>query len=212
MFVKESVSWILALFAIGTCLILCSVIFHWNKIFFLMSILFYFVGFFFMIFFRDPERISGNGIVSPADGKILDIQQNKDMTSVSVFMNIFDVHVNRSPLDGKVIDITRVDGSFIQAYKKNSEKNKKVIIEMLTEIGTIKIVQIAGFFARRIVTYLKRNEVIKKNQKIGLIRFGSRVDLLLPTDKIIIKVKIGDRVFAGVSTLCIIKIKQDLST
>ena len=212
MFVKESVSWILALFAIGTCLILCSVIFHLNKIFFLSSILFYFVGFFFMIFFRDPERISGNGIVSPADGKILDIQQNKDMTSISVFMNIFDVHVNRSPLDGKVIDITRVDGSFIQAYKKNSEKNKKVIIEMLTEIGTIKIVQIAGFFARRIVTYLKRNEVIKKNQKIGLIRFGSRVDLLLPTDKIIIKVKIGDRVFAGVSTLCIIKIKQDLST
>ncbi|MBA3043734.1 phosphatidylserine decarboxylase family protein, partial [archaeon] len=123
---------------------------------------------------------------------------------VSTFMNLHNVHVNRAPLDGKIISVEHVFGRHMPAYKKESELNEKVVIKMDTEIGTIRIVQIAGVFARRIVPYIRENDVVKKGQRVGIIRFGSRVDLYLPSH-VEIMVKKGENVLAGKTSIGSIK-------
>ena len=157
----------------------------------------------FSIFFRDPERIIGKGVVAPADGKIqwIDHTENDDIgeyTRISTFMNMYNVHVNRMPLDGVIKDLVHQSGSHIPAFKKESERNEQITITMDTAIGIVKICQIAGTFGRRIVSYVKEGETIKKGERIGIIKFGSRVDLYLPSKKIkSICVKIRDKVLAG---------------
>jgi phosphatidylserine decarboxylase len=117
-------------------------------------------------------------------------------------MNIYNVHVNRIPLDGTVKDIVHIHGIHLPAFKKESEKNERVITTIETKIGTIKIIQIAGTIARRIVPYIKKGDKLKKGEKIGIIRFGSRVDIFLPTNKIKkINIKVGDIVKAGETTI-----------
>jgi phosphatidylserine decarboxylase len=161
----------------------------------------------FLVFFRDPERNIGNGIVAPADGKIREISQFKDndlgeCTKISIFMNLHNVHVNRMPFDGIIKDVVHIEGAHLPAFKKESERNERVIITANTDIGLIKIIQIAGTLARRIVPYVKGGGEIKKGDKIGLIRLGSRVDIYLPTKKIKhITVKINDIVKAGADTI-----------
>ena len=162
---------------------------------------------FFMVFFRDPLRIIGGGIVAVADGVIREIIQEQDMhvgecTKISTFMNLNNVHVNRIPLDGTIIELCHLKGSHLPAFTKKSERNERVVIVLETRIGKIKIIQIAGTIARRIVPYIKQGDHVKKGDKLGLIRLGSRVDVYLPTKHIkSLSVTVKDKVCAGVDTL-----------
>jgi phosphatidylserine decarboxylase len=161
----------------------------------------------FLIFFRDPEREIGKGIVAVADGTIREIASDKDKnvgdcTMISTFMNIHNVHINRMPLDGIIEEINHHAGAHIPAFKKESDKNERVVLLIKTKIGKIKIIQIAGTLARRIVPYVKKGENIKKGEKIGLIRLGSRVDIYLPRKNIkSLSVKEKMKIRAGEDTI-----------
>lgn len=144
-----------------------------------------------LFFFRDPERIIGEGVVSPADGKIDYINDKR----IEIFMNIFDCHVNRSPVDGIIKKIVYKEGSKFPAFirHKKSERNE-IYIE--NEYGTFKVVQIAGFLARRIVCFVNEGQIVKKGEKIGMIIMGSRVVLEVPEGFKFVK-GIGEKVRAG---------------
>lgn len=150
-----------------------------------------------MLFFRDPERHpSGEGMISPADGKVAKINNRE----ISILMNIHNVHVNRAPLEGVVKRISYVKGSFKPVFSSSNENERNIII-LSTEHGDIRTTQLAGFITRRIVCYVKEGEKVDRGQRIGAIRFGSRVDVTVPPKlKIIIregsKVKAGDSVIA----------------
>lgn len=157
-------------------------------------------------FFRDPERMIGDDIVSPADGRILKISQVEDRdigrcVSISIFMSLFDVHVNRIPVDGKILKVVREKGAHHPAYTDKSYGNEKNTLIIHTDIGKIKVIQIAGLIARRIVCYVKEGDNLKKGERIGIIRFGSRVDLLLPENRVSVVVKEGEFVKAGADTI-----------
>jgi len=154
-----------------------------------LCLLFFLLFLFFLFFFRDPEREIGEGIVSPADGRVMESNEK-----ISIFMNLWDVHVNRSPLDGKIKKMEHFPGKHAPAFME--KENEHLVILLDTEVGMIKIVQIAGIFARRIVPYVKEGDVVKKGDKIGIVRFGSKVEVYLP-DKAKIIVKKGDEIKAG---------------
>ncbi|MBN1540335.1 MAG: phosphatidylserine decarboxylase [Candidatus Thermoplasmatota archaeon] len=157
------------------------------------------IGMVLVLFFRDPERTVGEGVVSPADGRILRVEEKgRGWWFVSIFMNIQDVHVNRSPWSGKVIDLTHHSGGFVPAFNKGSDRNERVVIRLRTDNGIWEITQIAGAVARRIIPYLFPGQELKKGERIGLIRFGSRVDMLfrMPAGMRII-VEPGQKVIAG---------------
>lgn len=175
-------------------------------ILFLMTI-FLVLFLFFLVFFRDPERSIGDGVVAVADGRIREIQMEHDPTCgqcmfISTFMNIYNIHVNRCPFDGVVKKVTYHPGSHLPAFTKESSRNERVTIILETVQGTIKIIQIAGTIARRIVPYVKEGDSLKKGDRIGLIRLGSRVDVFLP-EKMINKITIKPRqmVNAGEDTI-----------
>jgi len=160
--------------------------------------------FFVLFFFRDPERTipEGKGIVvSPADGKVIVIKDiyepmylKQDVTQISIFLSVFNVHVNRSPIGGSVEVVKYNPGKFhVASVDKASLDNEQT--SMLITAGKDKILvkQIAGLIARRIVCYARPGDTIKTGERYGLIRFGSRVDLFLPKTAEI-KVKLGDRV------------------
>jgi phosphatidylserine decarboxylase len=163
---------------------------------------------FFLIFFRDPERNIGEGIIAPADGQIRDIKQEKDQYLISTFMEVNNVHVNRMPIDGRIIQMSHFPGYHLRAWKKESDLNERVVITIETEIGNVKVVQLAGLIARRVYPYIKEGDTLKKGDRIGIIRLGSRVDVYLPVNKIKeIPIKIGDPVKAGEDTIAFIKEK-----
>jgi len=151
---------------------------------------------FFTTFFRDPERVAPrDGIVSPADGVVLSAGKK-----VSVFMRFRDVHVNRAPLPGVVKKIEYRKGGHRPAFSKDSGENERNDITIETEYGDVIVTQIAGILARRIVCYVKGGDAIARGQRIGMIRFGSRVDVTIP-DAFKVAVKKGDRVRAGESII-----------
>ena len=163
---------------------------------------------FVIAFFRDPERFTpkdANCVVSPADGKILftelvsdDSYLNGKAQRICIFMNVFNVHVNRNPFSGKVCDIIYTPGRFYSAdTDKSATHNERCATILETDTGKrIAFVQIAGLIARRIVTWLEVGDEVKKGERMGLIRFGSRVDVYLPPESII-DVKKGQKVRAG---------------
>lgn len=166
-----------------------------------------------MFFFRDPARenhVPDKGVLTPADGKILDIQQLKDgnnplgepAVKVSVFMSLFSVHVNRVPIGGKISEIIYNPGAFFSAnLNKASKQNENNRITLQTGDGRrVVFVQIAGLIARRIVCWIKEGDHVSIGQRFGLIRFGSRLDLYLPDDTRII-VKPFHKVKAGITIL-----------
>ena len=132
------------------------------------------------LFFRDPERSSesydATDVVSPADGRIFRVQNRK----LSIFMGIHNVHVNRSPFDGEVASIRYQKGGRVPAFCKDSNRNERNAITIRTRLGNIIVTQISGAVIRRIVCYVKQNEKVTRGQRIGMIRFGSRVDVTLP--------------------------------
>jgi phosphatidylserine decarboxylase len=177
------------------------------------------IGFMFTIFtlwfFRDPERNTpqdSNLIISSADGKVclideayppeeLPIEPQK-MKRICVFMNVFNVHVNRSPVQGNVDHIVYKEGKFLNAsLDKASDKNERSSLVLNTQNGKkIIVVQIAGLIARRILGFISLNHKLVQGERFGLIRFGSRVDIYMPIDAIL-KCKVGDKVTAGESVL-----------
>ena len=166
-------------------------------------------------FFRDPDRYSINDdtfLVSPADGLITDIsertgpielqQENTTYTKMSIFMNVFNCHVNRTPLSGTVKEITYKPGKFLNAsLDKASEENERNYYKInCSKSGEeIIIVQIAGLIARRIVCEVEEGQNLKQGDRIGMIRFGSRVDIYFKGKKVL--AKIGQNVIAGESLL-----------
>jgi phosphatidylserine decarboxylase len=171
------------------------------------SVVFFMKSCLLLLFFRDPDRTIGVGIVAVADGKIREILQMHDAdvgecTLISTFMNIQNVHVNRMPLDGTIKKITYHKGRHLPAFQKESERNERVVLLIRTDIGMIKIIQIAGTVARRIVPYVTQGKQVKKGEMIGLIRLGSRVDVYLPTTKIkAFTIQVNDKVKAGEDTI-----------
>ena len=165
-------------------------------------------------FFRDPERISindDNYLVSPADGLILDVSEisgpkelrleNKQFKKISIFMNVFDCHVNRSPCSGKISEILYKPGKFLNAsLDKASEDNERNYYNITNKNGeNIIVVQIAGLIARRIVCETSENEELNQGDRIGMIRFGSRVDIYFENYKPL--VKINQKTIAGETLL-----------
>jgi phosphatidylserine decarboxylase len=153
-------------------------------------------------FFRDPEREIGQGrVISPADGVVQSIMPWHDgRTRVAIFMSPLNVHVNRAPLAGTVTSVEHVPGGYVPAFDKESEYNERVVWRLDTELGELELVQIAGAVARRIVPYLTRGTKVEQGDRIGLIRFGSRVDVYLPQG-IEPAVEVGQRTAAGVTRL-----------
>lgn len=161
-----------------------------------------------LFFFRDPERNFANGpgvLVSPADGKVIDIRTGSghpflegEFTKVSIFLNVFDVHVNRIPSDGSIDYVKYNPGKFFAAFEdKASELNEQTEIGMTTSTGhKIMFKQIAGLIARRIVCRLKDGDKVTGGNRFGLIRFGSRTELFVPSGTAL-KIKVGDRVAGG---------------
>jgi phosphatidylserine decarboxylase len=163
-------------------------------------------------FFRDPERSGPRGervVIAPADGKVVLIQEVDEPSfmggrtkRVSIFMNVFNVHVNRYPVSGTVRHVKYNPGKFLNAaVEKSSLENEQMSVGLETSNGTRLLVrQIAGLIARRIVTYSKEGEQVEQAQRMGLIRFGSRVDVFLPLDATV-KVKLGEMTIAGSSEI-----------
>jgi phosphatidylserine decarboxylase len=202
-------SWILASFALTFLFIVASFFSTGLLLIFLgvVSVFFFLISCLLIVFFRDPERIIGPGVVAVADGKIREITTIHDTEvgeciQISTFMNIHNVHVNRMPLDGTIEEITHYKGAHLPAFKKESEKNERVVLLIHTDIGRIKIIQIAGTLARRIVPYISKGNAVKKGGKIGLIRLGSRVDLYLPTKRIKpLAIQVTNKIKAGEDTI-----------
>ena len=167
-------------------------------------------------FFRDPDRISiqdDNFLVSPADGLISNVSEvdgpaelsleNKKFTKISIFMNVFNCHVNRTPAAAKVEEILYKPGKFLNAsLDKSSEENERNYYRLKLKDGDeIIVVQIAGLIARRIVTEVHVNQSIEQGERIGMIRFGSRVDVYFNNRKLL--AKLGQNVVAGESLLAV---------
>ncbi|GHA76302.1 phosphatidylserine decarboxylase [Streptomyces termitum] len=153
-------------------------------------------------FFRDPEREIAQGrVISPADGVVQSIMPWKDgRTRVAIFMSPLNVHVNRAPLAGTVTSVEHVPGGFVPAFNKESENNERVVWHFDTELGDIEMVQIAGAVARRIVPYIPQGTKVEQGDRIGLIRFGSRVDIYLP-EGVEVAVEVGQTTTAGVTRI-----------
>ena len=165
-------------------------------------------------FFRDPDRVSiedENYLISPADGEVLQIletngpkelgHENKKYNKISIFMNVFDCHVNRTPCSGTVTEIFYKPGKFINAsLDKASEDNERNYYKIKNNLGEeIIVVQIAGLIARRIVTEVSKDQELKQGERIGMIRFGSRVDIFFENYKPL--VKINQKTIAGETLL-----------
>jgi phosphatidylserine decarboxylase len=155
---------------------------------------------FMLYFFRDPNRVAPEGdglIVSAADGRVTRIESNEDSKLVSVFLSPFDVHINRSPIAGKITKVTYVKGKKTPATSDHSSiVNERNSLEIAGERLTVTCTQIAGILARRIVCWPKEGDHLERGQKFGLIKFSSRTDLLMPPE-VDIAVRLGDKVRGG---------------
>ena len=184
-------------------------------ILFLLVIFFYFIYkplfliflillIFTFYFFRDPERVVPLGddiLVSPADGLITNISEYKEgkksYTKVSIFLSVFNVHIQRLPLSGQITKIDYIEGKFINAtLDKASEENERLRLTLKSGSNIIYITQIAGLIARRIICYLKTNERVNQGERYGIIKFGSRVDIEFPNSYNLM-VSIGQQCIGG---------------
>ena len=163
---------------------------------------------FFLNFFRDPERAipdAPGAVVSPADGKVTDVfpclVDGVERTRISVFLNVFDVHVNRSPIAGVIRDVRYQRGKFVNAMNSAcADQNEQNIVTVEGESQTLIFKQIAGLLARRIVFTKKVGDRVARGERIGMMKFGSRMDVLLDHSAGL-QVKVGDRVKGGSSVL-----------
>lgn len=185
---------------------------------------------FLLNFYKDPKRTvpKGRNIVAPADGKIISIIDTskkiikikkciigkiktltkdvaKECYAISIFMSPLDAHINRSPIEGIVKSTKHTKGKFFKAYDlEKSFENEKNEIIIENKMIKVKVIQIAGFLARRIKCYVKKNQKVNKGQKIGIIALGSQTTLIIPAG-VDLKVKVNDKVKAGESIICVLK-------
>jgi phosphatidylserine decarboxylase len=170
---------------------------------------------FVLFFFRDPERTIPEGkglVVSPADGKVIVIKDiyepdylKQDVKQISIFLSVFNVHVNRAPIGGEVELVKYNPGKFhVASVDKASLDNEQTSLVITNNTQKILVKQIAGLIARRIVCYAKPGDTVKPGERYGLIRFGSRVDIFLSKDADI-KVKLGDRVTGAQDVIGVLK-------
>ena len=163
---------------------------------------------FFLWFFRDPQRVISDGtgaVVSPADGKVTDVSQETingvRLTRISIFLNVFNVHVNRSPIAGVIREVRYQKGKYRNAMNvASATENEQNIVTVEGEGQTVVFKQIAGLLARRIVFSKKIGDLVERGERVGLIKFGSRVDVLLDASASL-HVKVGDHVKGGSSVL-----------
>jgi phosphatidylserine decarboxylase len=200
--VRDGYFYGIALLAVAVALALLTHTWYWS----LIPLPF---AAFFLWFFRDPERVIPEGeglVVSPADGKITSISpvitRNGERISISIFLNVFNVHVNRSPVSGTISELRYKKGAFMNAMNPNSgARNEQNVCVVRTEDGYHLIFkQIAGLLARRIVFKHKVGDRLERGQRVGLIKFGSRTDLILPPDARVL-VSVGDKVEGGSTVL-----------
>ena len=180
------------------------------KILYYLYLLFGSFYIFTIYFFRDPLRkipFDTSAILSPADGRVVSINTVNDddigdsSQVISIFLSIFDVHAFRYPFDGKIKSVNNKNGSFIAAFNHNaSQVNEQIVTVVESNNFTLKIKQIAGLVARRILCYAKPNEVVQKGDRMGFIRFGSRADIVV-SSKIKVCVNVGEKVKAGESVI-----------
>jgi phosphatidylserine decarboxylase len=187
---------------------LCALALGWSITAVLLGIITVFV----IWFFRNPERKTPEGlklISSPADGRVIRIEDvsghdllDEPLKKISIFMNVFNVHVNRIPCDGKIAAIHYYKGRFLSANldKASSDNERNAFVILMSDGRRVLTVQIAGLIARRIVCWITQGMDVKRGERFGLIRFGSRLDVFLPRDTKIL-VSIGDYVRAGETPL-----------
>ncbi|MGB8919842.1 MAG: phosphatidylserine decarboxylase [Candidatus Sulfotelmatobacter sp.] len=173
---------------------------------------------FFLWFFRDPERAipdATGAVVSPGDGKVTDVSMvtvgSEEQARISIFLSVFDVHVNRSPIAGVVSEVRYQRGKFLNAMNQASaEQNEQNIVRVEGDGQVVVFKQIAGLLARRIVFHPKVGDRLERGQRVGLIKFGSRVDVLVESTAVL-QVKVGDRVRGGASVLAYLQPKGELA-
>lgn len=169
------------------------------------------VTLFITYFFRNPERIvpeDEHAVVAPADGKIIYVGPSREehldaeSTKISIFMSVFNVHVNRAPLSGRVLDTFYRHGKFLDVRDERAtfENEQQGLVLEATGGMKIVVVQVAGLIARRIVCYARKGDTLKRGERYGLIRFGSRLDVYLPKETVV-KVAMGDKTVAGETVL-----------
>ncbi len=172
---------------------------------------------FFLWFFRDPSRRipAGPGeIVSPADGKVTEAEwietPDGSRLRLSIFLNVFDVHVNRSPIEGTVTNVSYKQGLFLNAMRADSNVlNEQNVVVIENGEHSVQVKQIAGLLARRIVCKVKPGDVLQRGQRIGLIKFGSRVDVLMPANANL-RVRRGQSVKGGSTVLAVVPVHSDM--
>ncbi|MGA9641157.1 MAG: phosphatidylserine decarboxylase family protein [Terriglobales bacterium] len=173
------------------------------------------LGAFCLWFFRDPERQIPNqpgAIVSPGDGKVTDVSVinygGAPRTRISIFLNVFNVHVNRAPIAGVIREVRYQRGKFLNAMgAASADENEQNIVTVAGEGRTVVFKQIAGLIARRIVFDMKVGDTVARGQRVGLIKFGSRVDVFFDADAAI-QVKPGDHVKGGATVLALLPVRQ----
>ena len=183
---------------------LVALFLHWNWLGGVLLVL----GAFVLYFFRDPQRTipaDPDAIVSPADGRVMEVVEEPfggtPGCRISVFLSIFDVHVNRTPVAGRISEIQYRKGQFYAAMRgRASEENEQNVIHVSSERGEVVFKQIAGWIARRILCWKAVGDSVTRGERVGMIRFGSRVDIWMP-DRVEILVRQGQRVAGGSSIL-----------
>ena len=198
--VKEGFPFILGCFIVG---LIC------NLFFAPLAIVFYILAICCLLFFRDPDltiNADEKFILSPCNGTVMNVIENENgQTEVRVFMSVANVHLQRSPISGTVKSVEHKPGKFLKAHLPEAYvENEQNIITIENENGTYIVKQIAGILARRCVAWVKPGDVIKQGDKIGVIKFSSQVDLIMPAGYDV-RVKVGDKVTSGLSIFAIIK-------
>lgn len=159
---------------------------------------------FIVFFFRDPERTAPTdpeAVLAPGDGRVVAVRPEGQAIMVSIFLSLFDVHVNRSPISGVVREMEYRRGRFLAAFRENAPReNEQTRIVVSGEVGTVAFRQIAGLVARRIVCRVRPGQTVRAGERVGLICFGSRVDVLIPPP-LVPTVRKGDRVRGGLTVV-----------
>ena len=176
----------------------------------IVSVILFILFLIILYFFRDPDRIIPNeeGILSPADGKIISIEKSKDsefteneMTRICIFLSIFDAHIARSPIKSSVIETRYFPGEFHFANSIKAIENERLCVHLKSNLNeNFVLILYAGFIARRIVSYINTSSNLERGERVGIIKFGSRVDIYVPIDYAT-NLKTGDNVVAGETVL-----------
>jgi phosphatidylserine decarboxylase len=195
---KEGYLFVSVPFVLGLVLLVSN----WGRVSFFCGILCGLIFLFCLYFFRDPqiEITHGNNLIlSPCNGTVLGVDENENDKVIRVFLSVFDVHLQRSPVHGKVLKVEHKSGRFLRAMNPKAHVlNEQNVITIENESGRYIVKQIAGVLARRCVSWVSPGDFLKIGDKIGLIKFGSQVDLHLPKS-LDVRVKQGDKVVSGVT-------------